>query len=148
MAKRVQETKIKMEGEEKYLKAVFSMMRKTETLTIADKQTRFNGTEIRMIGEILSAKYIGKRLISTQLAKMLGVTRSAVSQMVNRMEAQGIVKRVADDLDRKIAYIELTEEAFVTYSEDLKIYVEFIGRVVEKFGAERFNTMCKLFHEF
>ena len=138
----------KCEGAEKYLKELFSLIRKTETLAMADKKTRFNGTEIRLLGEILNAKYIGKRLISTQLAKSLGVTRSAISQIVNRLEKQGVVQRVDDDIDRKIAYIELTEEALEAYGEDLKVYVEYVGKLVEKFGEERFYTMCSLFDEF
>lgn len=135
-------------GNEKYLNDIFVMMKQMNNLTVADKTTRFNNTELRMIGEILAAKYVGKRLISTQLADLLGLTRSAISQIVNRLEAEGIVRRVADDVDRKIAYIEITEEVLETYGDDLKICVNFVGRVVKKFGVEKFNTMCKLFDEF
>lgn len=135
-------------GNEKYLNDIFVMMKQMNNLTVADKTTRFNNTELRMIGEILAAKYVGKRLISTQLADLLGLTRSAISQIVNRLEAEGIVRRVADDVDRKIAYIEITEEVLETYGDDLKICVNFVGRVVKKLGVEKFNTMCKSFDEF
>ena len=135
-------------GNEKYLNGIFSMMKQMDNLTVADKKTRFNSTEMRMIGEIMASRYVGKRLISTQLAQLLGITRSAVSQMVNRLEAQNIVKRVADDVDRKIAYVEITDEALECYGNDLRIYVDFIGRVVDKFGVEKFNNMCSAFEEF
>ena len=84
---------------------VFSLLKKREEIIISDKKTRFSNTELRLLFEILTAKYEGKRLISTQLAKRLGVTRSAISQIVNRLEEEGVVRRVADDVDRKIAYI-------------------------------------------
>jgi len=135
-------------GNEKYLNDIFTMMRNMDNLTVADKETRFNSTELRLLGEILASKYVGKRLISTQLAKLLGITRSAISQIVNRLESQGIVRRVADDVDRKIAYIEITEETLDTYGEDLKICVDFIGRCVKRFGVEKFNGMCEAFDEF
>ena len=135
-------------GNEKYLNGIFTMMKNMDNLTVADKSTRFNSTEMRMIGEIMASRYVGKRLISTQLAQLLGITRSAVSQIVNRLEAQKVVKRVADDVDRKIAYVEITEEALELYGEDLEICVDFVGRVVEKFGVERFNNMCEAFEEF
>ena len=135
-------------GNEKYLNGIFSMMKYMDNLTVADKKTRFNSTEMRMIGEIMASRYVGKRLISTQLAQLLGITRSAVSQIVNRLETQGILKRVADDVDRKIAYVEITEAALETYGDDLKICVDFVGRVVEKFGVEKFNNMCAAFEEF
>ena len=138
----------KASGEDKYLNDIFKMMKNVDNLSVADKETRFNSTEIRMLGEILAARYVGKRLISTQLAQLLGITRSAVSQIVNRLEAQGIVKRVADEVDKKIAYVEITEETLEAYSEDLKICVNFAGRVVKKFGVEKFNKTCEALEEF
>ena len=133
---------------EKYLKAVFSFLRRNERMVLSDKMTHFNSTEIRLIGEILTAKAEGYRLISTQLADLLGITRSAVSQIVNRLEAKGIVKRVADDVDRKIAYIEVSKETELAYDKDIKACGEFIGEVVEKFGKDNFETMCVLFDSF
>ncbi len=135
-------------GSEKYLKDIFVLIRKVETMAMSDKKTHFNGTELRLLGEIMAAKYIGKRMISTQLAKSLGVTRSAISQMVNRLEEQGIVKRVPDEVDRKIAYIELTDRELETYRKDLEVYVNFLDRVVKKFGGERFEKMIAMFNEF
>ena len=134
--------------DKKYLNALFSILRKTESISLAVQKTRFNTTELRLIGEILNAKYIGKRLISTQLAKLLEVTRSAISQIVSRLEKQGVLKRVADDVDRKIAYIELTDEALASYDADLKVYVNSTDKLVQKFGTERFECMCALFEEF
>ncbi len=150
MSSRTKEVKTEKRatGDEKYLNDIFTMMKSMDNLSVADKETRFNSTELRMLGEILAARYVGKRLISTQLAQLLGITRSAVSQIVNRLETQGIVKRVADDVDRKIAYVEITEETLESYGEDLKISVDFVGRVVKKFGVEKFNKMCESFQEF
>ena len=135
-------------GNEKYLNDIFTMMKQMDNLTVADKATRFNSTELRLLGEVLASRYVGKRLISTQLAQLLGVTRSAVSQIVNRLEKEGIVKRVADDVDRKIAYIEITEEALNTYGKDLEVCKDFVGRVVKKFGVEKFEKMCTAFDAF
>lgn len=135
-------------GNEKYLNDIFAMMKNMDNLTVADQKTRFNSTEIRLIGEILASRYVGKRLISTQLAKLLGITRSAVSQIVNRLETEGIVKRVPDDVDRKIAYIEITDEALNTYGKDLEVCKDFMGRVVKKFGVEKFEKMCTSFEAF
>ena len=150
MASRIKDIKTEKRatGNEKYLNDIFTMMKHMDNLTVADKKTRFNSTEMRMIGEIMASRYVGKRLISTQLAQLLGITRSAVSQIVNRLEAQNILKRVADDVDRKIAYVEITEEALATYGDDLKICMDFMGRVVTKFGVEKFNNMCTAFEEF
>lgn len=132
----------------KYLNMVFSMFKKKESINFSSEKTYFNATEIRLMGEVLSAEYEGKRLISTRIADILGVTRSAVSQIVNKLEKDGVVKRVPDEVDRKIAYIEVTDEALERYGEDLKLCVEFVGDVVEKFGEERFLKMYGDIMEF
>ena len=133
---------------EQYLSAVFSMLKKRDGIILSDKKTHFNDTELRLIGEVLDAKKNGKRVISTQLASKLGVTRSAISQIVNRLEESGVVKRVPDAVDRKIAYIEVTEDTMKTYKEDVKACGDFVGRVVRRFGEERFNQMQSMLDEF
>lgn len=138
----------KTEKNEQYLYAIFTMLKKREALAVSAKRTHFSDTELRLLAEVLSANYEGKRLISTQLAALLGITRSAVSQIVNRLEEQGVVRRVADAVDRKIAYIEITEGVLETYKDDLKLCAEFVGSIVEEFGEESFFTMTKLFGDF
>ncbi|MBE5739494.1 MAG: MarR family transcriptional regulator [Clostridiales bacterium] len=138
----------KEEKSEKYLYMVFSLLKKRDDIILSDKEMHFSNTEIRLLFEILSAEYEGKRLISTQLAKILGITRSAVSQIVNRLEERGVVKRVADDVDRKIAYIEITEPTMEAYREDLKNCQNFIQRVIDQFGEENFDTMFTLLNDF
>lgn len=133
---------------EQYLDEVFELIRKRDRIELSVKKTYFNNTELRLIGEIVAAKKEGRRLISTQIASLLGVTRSAISQIVNRLEDAGIVKRVADDVDRKIAYIEFTDKMVDAYKADYHGCVEFVGRVVDAFGEEKFNQMCGMFHEF
>ena len=133
---------------EKYVYMLFSLLKKKEEILLPEKEMHFSSTELRLMFEILSAKYEGRRLISTQLATLLGVTRSAVSQIVNHLEKRGVVKRVADEVDRKIAYIELTEDAMARYQEDLSKCQAFTGRVIEKFGEENFQTMFTLLTEF
>ena len=133
---------------EKYLYMVFSMLKKRENLTISTRKTHFSDTELRLIAEVLSAKYEGRRLISTQIAKLLGVTRSAISQIVKNLEKEGVVKRVPDAVDRKIAYIEVTQETMATYDADLKACASFIGGAVERYGEEKFLNMCEMFGQF
>ncbi len=134
--------------EEEYLVRIFSLLKKRENIVFNDKKANFNNTELRLLSEIISANYENRRLISTQLAQMLGVTRSAVSQIVNNLENRGVVRRVADEVDRKIAYIEITEGIIEAYGEDVENCKKFVKEVVEEFGEERFFTMCNAYDEF
>ncbi len=137
-----------MKKSERYLAAVFTLMKRRDDVALSTSKTRLNNTELRLVGEILTAKYQGKRLISTELARRLRVTRSAVSQMVNRLEKEGLVRRAPDETDRKIAYVELTDEALTTYEKDIKGCEEFVERVVKEYGEEKFEQMYALFDEF
>ncbi len=143
-----QRSQKKNEENEKYLSAVFSILKKREGIVVTDRKTHFNDTELRLIGAVLLAKHEGKRLISTQIATRLGVTRSAISQIVNRLESEGVVKRIPDDVDRKIAYVEITEQTMDKYRDDIKVCSEFIGKIVRQFGEEKFENMCELLNEF
>ena len=137
-----------LDKEEEYLIRIFSLLKKRENLVFNDKKSRFNNTEIRLLSEIIAAKYENRRLISTQLAKMIGVTRSAVSQIVNNLEQQGVVRRVPDEIDRKIAYVEISEEMIEAYGQDLENCKAFVKEVVDEFGEERFTKMSEAYEEF
>ena len=133
---------------DRYLSAIFALKKRRESLAVCTNKSRFNDTELHLLGEIILAEREGKRLISTQLAQRVGVTRSAISQIVNRMEKEGIVARVPDAVDRKVAYIVMTEKTEREYQEDLKAVKSFIGRVVKDYGVEKFHTLCKMMDEF
>ena len=144
----MKKTTKKVSQNENYVRAFYQIVKKSEGLYLTAKNARFSDTELRLIAEISAASHENKRLISTQLATKLGVTRSAVSQIVNRLEEAGAIKRVPDAIDRKIAYIEVTDETMDSYRADIKTCSDFIGRVVEKFGAEKFQQMKNLLEEF
>ena len=138
----------KISKNERYLQAIYQTIKKREGLAIATKNTHFKDTELRLLAEIVSANSEGERLISTQLATRLGVTRSAISQIVNRLEKEGILRRAADEVDRKIAYIELTDKTLELYKKDWDAIQRFFRKVVKKFGEDRFFEMCSLSCEF
>ena len=104
---------------EAYLGKIQAMTRKLQNVVFVKGKKSFNNSELRMLEEIVAADKKGERLISTQLADKVGVTRSAISQMVNRLSEKGLVQRVPDDVDRKIAYIELTGNAKELYNAQI-----------------------------
>lgn len=130
------------------LQELYSIARRLESAQLFNHAFPFNNTEMQLIKEILRAKETGGRMISSRLAKVLGITRSAVSQMVSKLEAKNVVKRVPDDKDRKIAYIELSDTARAQY-EDMKGRVNAIlSSVIGELGDEKVETFVKSAHEF
>ena len=133
---------------EKYFSQICCFLKMKEELFFSNLTTNFNRTEQRMLFEILLSKHRGERLISTQIAQRLGVTRSAVSQMVMRMEAAGIVMRSPVEGDKKTAYVDVTDGALKKYSKEMDDYLQALDELVQKFGEERFENMFTAFAEF
>ena len=133
---------------EEYLAKIFTLIRSRDEIAFVDTKTHFNKTELRLISEVIAAKTEGKRFISTQLAKRLGVTRSAISQIVNRLEERGVVVRVSSNQDKKSAYIELSDAILDEYGEDIEKSKLFVGALVDEFGEENFHRLCELTESF
>ena len=132
----------------KYLRKIFTMLREIEVSINAQSHEKYNNTEIRLMNEIVYATGTGERLISTQLASRLGITRSAVSQIVAKMEKDGALRRVPDAVDRKIAYIELTDEIAAIYKVIVSEYADFVGKVVAYMGVSKMERLFTLADEF
>ena len=131
-----------------YLSQIFEMLRKRDEIFVIEKNVRFNKTELRLLSEVVGAKTSDERIISTQLASRLGITRSAVSQIVNRLEEQGVLNRVAADDDKKIAYIEISDSIFQTYREEIMKCHVIVSGMVKEFGERKFEQLSALYNEF
>jgi len=124
------------------------MFKQMENVVVVNKKTRFNNSELRLIAEILLAKEQGKRYISTQLADRLNVTRSAISQIVQKLEKEGVLKRTLKSPANKIAYVELSDTALVDYESAVAESARFAGSVVEAFGEDKMQRLLALSDEF
>lgn len=136
-----------MEGSN-LMQEMYAIGKRLEELKIFHRAMPFNNTEMQMMREIIAAKERGSRVISSGLAKLLGITRSAVSQMVKKLESKGVVRRVPDSRDKKIAYIELSEKARSIYEESRARVNGLLERIVEKLGEEKVEHFITGTNEF
>ena len=123
-----------------YLYKLIRITRVFERFDYFKEKTNFEKTEYRLLREILMERNRGEQIISSELARRLGVTRSAVSQIVTKLERDGIVKRMASSTDRKIAYIELTPNVANELEKQIDDANAFMEKVVEVFGDERMKS--------
>lgn len=133
---------------EEYLLEFFRLVKHWEGLQFNKKKRCLNNTEMRLITEVIAAKNENKRLISTHLASRLGVTRSAISQIVGKLEKQGVIIRVPDAVDRKIAYIELSEKAMKIYADEWLTACADFEKIIAVYGTEKLNMLIDLTSEF
>ena len=130
------------------MQEIYSISKQLEGAREVYHSLPFNNTEMLMMREIVVAQGEGRRLISSRLAEKLDITRSAVSQIVNKLEAKKVVRRVPDAKDRKIAYIELTEEAYGAYTDIKRRINAVLENLIARFGEGRLAKFLTEAHEF
>lgn len=74
-----------------------------------------------------------------------GVTRPAVSQMLDRLVALGLVTRTEGPVDRRAKRIELTESGKQTVSKVMFSRHEWIERIAELMSEEEITICTKAF---
>lgn len=131
-----------------YLVKFFQIVREMENLDFFSGVSKLSRTEFRLLREIVMEEEKGKMIISSELARRLGITRSAVSQIVTKMEERGIVQRVDSPTDRKIAYIRLSESSLAVFEEQCKEANGIMRQVIAELGEEKMKELFAAFEEF
>lgn len=111
------------------------------------EKAELSRTEFRLLREVMLEEKKGGRIISSELARRLGITRSAVSQIVTKLEKEQIVKRTASETDKKIAYVKLSDHALEIFAKKCEAADAFLKKIVERFGIERMQTLMAEFEE-
>ena len=132
------------------IQEIYNICKKFEEMRLFAKKIPFNNSEMQFMKHILIANEKGEKIFSSEIAKRIGITRSAVSQMVQKLEDKGLVVRVSDGKDRKKIYIELSEKALAYYRKLKEQTDFFFSKLVEKIGErqmENFIKVAKIFLE-
>jgi MarR family transcriptional regulator for hemolysin len=77
---------------------------------IVDAQLRELGLAMSQLPVLIVLKQ-GKPLPQAELARIAHVEQSSMAQLLNRMERDGLVERIADPADKRSRLISLTERA-------------------------------------
>ena len=131
-----------------YLIKFFQIVRDMENMDFFAGMAKLSRTEFRLLREVVMEEEKGRSIISSELARRLGITRSAISQIVTKLEAKGIVKRVDSPTDRKIAYIRLSDSSLAVFEEQCKEANAIMERVVELLGEDKMNAFFAAYEQF
>ncbi len=132
----------------KYLNKLILTVKFLEGLNMLPENANLTQTEFRLIREIVMEREAGNQIISSELARRLNITRSAVSQLVTKLEKRGVVKRMASPTDRKIFYVVLSESSLAVFKQQCDEVNALIGRVVEEFGQDKIDQLIELSEGF
>ena len=124
-----------------YVLRLFGFVQEVEDLKFFGDPAKFSKTEGRLLREVITEYAKGRDIISSELSRRLGVTRSAVSQLVTKLEKQDIVKRVAAPDDKKIAYVRLSDSAMETFEAKCREVNALLDACASKFGKDRMQRL-------
>ncbi len=97
---------------------------------------RVSAPHMRLMAEVPPA---GIR--PSQLAERLGVSRSAVSQLVGYLERAGLLERSVDVSDRRAEVVRQTDRAGAAQRAARRTIVEIEHAWQERLGADRFAVL-------
>lgn len=141
------------EKSKKFLHSI-SMIKK-----LAHKHKRsqyFHPGEMMMMKTILAnceenkfdENYYGMK--TSELTKVLCITKPATSKMLNTLEEKGYIERTSNKSDRRVVYVKITEEGHKFLKDQNKEFEKFTCKVVEKMGEEDTDNLIhlldKLYH--
>ena len=101
-------------------------------------------SELNVLKALCEGEKENKKMNITELATLLKMSKSAVSQLISKLEKKGFVKRKINLFDKKINYISVTEEARISYENNHEKYNEVVKKVVEEMGEADSKELSRL----
>lgn len=91
----------------------------------------------------------------SELGAAAGLSKPAVSQMLNLLEGRGLVERTAARSDRRVVYVRLTGSGRERLVRLRKSYEAVLDRITDELGPQDtaellrlFNRLCDIFAGF
>ena len=88
------------------------------------------------------------RLRMTDVSRSLDISKPAATQMVNHLVKGGLVERTHSKSDRRVVYIQATQEGKRRFAHVMKSRMVYIERAVHSIGVERAALLGDLLNEF
>ncbi len=92
----------------------------------------------------LSEIHIHKGIRSSELAKKMGVSKSAVSQIVAKMVAKGYVRQKRSEEDKRESNLFLTPEVEAIYQENDRALSDIFDESLKGISREEKEHFCAL----
>ncbi|MEH7239513.1 MarR family winged helix-turn-helix transcriptional regulator [Bacillus sp. JJ1562] len=80
-----------------------------------------------------------------ELSKLMGTSASAVSQLVNRLEQDGYIKRTINQNDRREILVELDERSHAYFRKQEEIELKIIQKYYSKLEMDELIQLKEIF---
>lgn len=128
---------------DKYITLSFSVMKNGETLIqgeIGSDLTTDQHYVLRYINKVLSCT-------ATELAEVFDVKKSAITAIINRMWAKGLIKRTRDMKDRRVVYLTLTEQGIELFHKTDERVQNLVESLINKFDFDEIQQFIETYEK-
>ena len=84
----------------------------------------------------------------SEISDTLGISKPALSQIVNKLEDKDLVERVFQKEDRRATYLKVTGNGVIIFKKHQQQVMDNMGKIVEKMGEEKTKQFVSLLNEF
>lgn len=98
------------------------------------------GLSMPQVSTLFRLHYRGGCGVS-DVAQQLDVSNAAASQMVDRLEQQGLVERVPHPADRRVRMVRLTQQGHALVEEGINTRLRWISDVTRMLSPEQQETI-------
>ncbi len=84
----------------------------------------------------------------SDIARMLGLTKSAVTLKMNELEKQGLIKREQSEKDRRVFYIRVTQIVKGVWKESDEIFEKITRKTDKKFADKEIDSFFEILKYF
>lgn len=99
-------------------------------------------TAINAIIEYNQANHSGIKM--TQLSDIMHASKSAMSQLISRLEKKGIVKRYLNKQDRRVIYVKMTDSGNALFESQRNRILLFFEDFLSRMGNQDVETLSYL----
>lgn len=123
---------------------IFDYMLKMKKLNLFELVVSdISQAEFMMLKLIKNCAKSGPVTVSV-LGERLDISKSAVSQMLNALEDRGLARRFATRDDRRVSYVELTQEGQEILKKVFSRMNQMGSEILSEMGEEDIQTMIRL----
>lgn len=121
-----------------------TFMEKFMNLKLLMRRTRRKDNNPRFLLVILHSIDKGKPVMVSQLSQKMEMTNAASTQMVDNLVKHGWVSRTQDKNDRRIFWVDLTEEGKKVLWEVFEETSQFMEGIIQYIGEDDFIHLDRI----
>lgn len=136
------------EGEYAHAQQLFEAMNRMRAVWGLLQPVGLRRSEIGALGAVDYLEQTGTGPVTiSRLAREMGHSVPGVSQKVSELEKQGYLRRVADEKDRRVVTVTLTEQGRRVAEENLRDFLGRIEQALARMGEENSQELFGLMRQ-